>query len=309
MTKRISKSHWDYDCAIIGGGPAGLVSSLYLRRFNRSVILIHAGKSRAAWIPRTHNLIGYDRGISGELLLKRLFRQVNRLGLDHYIAEGVVFCESGGFRIRVGKYGEVTARKVILATGFQDVDPDLENVIELRERGLLRYCSICDGYEYRHQPIAVLAQDDFGLQKGIFISHWTKDLRFIIPEKLKIAPQRIKEIQEVSNKVSRCSILEIEPCSNSNPGVNLYLDGRKGIYARVVYVELGCVVNSEAFKNIPKLHRTKEGFIIATLEQRTSVPGLFAIGDCVNLLGQISVAAGQAAVAATEIHNDLFSIS
>ncbi|MBI3542811.1 MAG: NAD(P)/FAD-dependent oxidoreductase, partial [Deltaproteobacteria bacterium] len=48
-----------------------------------------------------------------------------------------------------------------------------------------------------------------------------------------------------------------------------------------------------------------QGFLVTTTEQRTSVGGLFAVGDCVNLLGQISVAAGQAAVAATTIHNDL----
>ncbi|MBC7692591.1 MAG: FAD-binding protein [Methylotenera sp.] len=57
---------WDFDCAVIGGGPGGLVSALSLKRFRRKVILLNSGKPRAAWIPKAHNLMGFPGGISGK---------------------------------------------------------------------------------------------------------------------------------------------------------------------------------------------------------------------------------------------------
>src|SRR5215213_9834998 len=100
--KSKSKNPPDFECVIIGGGPGGLVSALYLKRFQRSVALVQAGKSRAAWIPRTHNLIGYDRGISGSLLLARLRRQLSKLGLDEFQTEGKVYPINGHFKIDLG---------------------------------------------------------------------------------------------------------------------------------------------------------------------------------------------------------------
>ena len=80
---------------------------------------------------------------------------------------------------------------------------------------------------------------------------------------------------------------------------------RAGRPDEAAYVELGCTVNDSAWGHLRGLRRSPDGFLNTTMEQRTNIPGLFAVGDCVNLLGQISVAAGQAAVAATIIHNDL----
>jgi thioredoxin reductase (NADPH) len=304
-----SRSNTLYDCAVIGGGPGGLVTSLYLRRFRRSVALIEFGKPRAAWIPRTHNLMGYDRGISGKLLLRRLNRQLNHVGIDRFKAKARIYLEpEGGFRIELGRKRFLRSKTVVLATGLIDEEPKLENLQELREKGLLRYCSICDGYEYRNEPIAILAQDDAGIQKGLFIAHWSKDIRFILPETLRLAPQRVQELEAIHAKLSRCRVLKVHARGQDDrDGIDLYLDERDPVYARAAYVELGCRVNDSAYAHLPQLKRTKEGFITTTTEQRTSIPGLFAVGDCVNLLGQISVAAGQAAVAATTIHNDLLA--
>jgi thioredoxin reductase len=63
---------WNYDCLVVGGGPAGLTAALYLARFRRSVLVIDAGKSRAVGIPRSHNHPGFIHGISGPDLLHAL---------------------------------------------------------------------------------------------------------------------------------------------------------------------------------------------------------------------------------------------
>lgn len=294
----------EYDCIIVGGGPGGLVTAVYLSRFKRRVALVHSGIPRASWIPRTHNLIGYDRGISGALLLQRLHRQLNRMELDQIHGVATVRKNGRGFRVSVEGGGELRAKTVVIATGIEDVHPKIPNLDDLRKKGLLRYCSICDGWEYRDQPIAVLARDMEGITKALFLRNWSKDVRIILPQDFKLAPQVARKFQRLRIRYNHCHSLTMEH-SRSPEGLSIRLDGTKPVHCRVAYVELGCVVNDRAFAGIRGLRRSQAGFIITTQEQRTSVPGLFAVGDCVNLLGQISVAAGQAAVAATTIHNDL----
>jgi thioredoxin reductase (NADPH) len=304
--------NWDYDCAIVGGGPGGLISALYLRRFRRRVVLINAGRPRAAWIPRTHNLIGYERGISGPLLLRRLRRQVSAMGgMDWYRAQASARRVRGGFEVdTVGESGGrsvIRARKLVIATGLRDRQPELGNLAQLRRAGLLRYCSICDGYEYRGQPLAVLARDDLGLQKALFIGHWTRDVRVLVPEELRVAPVRGRELARAGIRVVRCRTLTIDPGREPRRGAGAWVcsDGRTPFWCRTAYVELGADVPDGAFARLRGIRRSSDGYLLTTQEQRTGVPGAFAVGDCVNLLGQISVAAGQAAVAATAIHNDL----
>ena len=211
-----------------------------------------------------------------------------------------------GFVITPKKHQPFRAKKVIVATGIEDHQPELENLLELRNLGLLRYCSICDGYEYRNHPVAVIARDEFGIQKALFVRNWTKNLRVILPESFQPGPRHIHELRERGIKLHHVKTLRILP-SQHPKGMELYLDDKRPLFVRATYVELGCSVKSSAFESLKKLSRTKEGILIATTEQRTSIPGLFAVGDCVNLLGQLAVASGQAAVAATTIHNDLLA--
>ncbi len=69
-----------FDCAIIGGGPAGLTAAIYLARFRRNPILFDAGQSRAGWIPVSHNHAGFPDGIAGRDLLARMQRQAESYG-------------------------------------------------------------------------------------------------------------------------------------------------------------------------------------------------------------------------------------
>ena len=60
------------DCLIVGGGPAGLTAATYLARFHRAFVLVDAGKSRARWIPESHNCPGFPFGVAGTALLEKL---------------------------------------------------------------------------------------------------------------------------------------------------------------------------------------------------------------------------------------------
>jgi len=68
------------DCLIIGGGPAGLTAAIYLSRFHLDIMVVDGGKSRAAWIPTSHNHAGFPEGINGEELLRRMREQAQLYG-------------------------------------------------------------------------------------------------------------------------------------------------------------------------------------------------------------------------------------
>ncbi|MEW6056251.1 MAG: NAD(P)/FAD-dependent oxidoreductase [Bdellovibrionota bacterium] len=296
--------NYDFDCAVIGGGPGGLVSALYLKRYLRSVVVVNSGIPRAMVIPKTRNLMGFPNGISGSQILSRLTRHLNKLKVDRLAGEALVTRHRSGFKIKVGNQTPLIARKVILATGIEDIHPDLDNLKDLRRRGLLRYCPVCDAYDYRNEPVTILARDDHGLQKAFFLSRYTRRLHIVVPAALAIAPQRMHELRKLRVRLHRATLRSIEP-SRIKRGVWLCFEDRTPVFSSVVYPMLGAVVRDSAFCELRQLRRSKEGFLIATTEQRLSIPGMFGVGDCVNLLAQLSVAAGQAAIAATTIQNDL----
>jgi thioredoxin reductase (NADPH) len=67
-----------WDCVIVGAGPGGLTAAVYLARYLRDVLVFDDGRSRALWIPRSHNCPGYPEGIPGPELIDRLRRQAQR---------------------------------------------------------------------------------------------------------------------------------------------------------------------------------------------------------------------------------------
>ena len=99
------------DGAVVGGGPAGLTAALYLARFRRSCLVVDAGSSRAAWIPRSRNYPGFPPGISGNDLLARLREQAAGYGarLEHGQVEHIE-PHVEGFSVRYGERSCITRR-------------------------------------------------------------------------------------------------------------------------------------------------------------------------------------------------------
>src|SRR5512132_246061 len=107
------------DCLIVGGGPAGLTAAIYLARFHLDILVVDGGKSRASWIPCSHNHAGFPDGIGGKELLERMRSQAQRYGAK-IITEQVTKLEwdqeTGVFTATWGS-GCEKARTILLATG------------------------------------------------------------------------------------------------------------------------------------------------------------------------------------------------
>lgn len=297
----------DYEVAVIGAGPGGLVSALYLRRFLRSTIIASAGSPRASWIPRTHNLLGYRDGISGADILMRLNSQLDDCGVDRAVGECRVAPIARGFEVSCGKKS-FTATRVILATGMTDVQPSLKNLTRLRRSGLLRYCPVCDAYEYQNKKLLVLAQDAHGLKAASFLSGFSKRVSVLWPSSEKLTSHLSKTRSWRGGPLLVGTLQAMKAVEGGKLAVEFADErGRQRTASfDAAYVALGSTINDSAFRHLKKIERDEDdGTILVDRYQETGHPGIFAVGDCVKGLAQIAVAAGQAAVAATHIHNDL----
>ena len=289
------------DCIIIGGGPAGLTAAIYLARFHLSTRLFDSGNSRAALIPCTHNHAGYPEGITGPDLLARMLRQAKAYGTVREAATvDAIEPLNDGFVVRIGDR-VAHARTVLLATGVVNHRPDMPDDVHdaALQRGLLRYCPICDGYEVTDTRVGVVGTSDHGMREALFLRGYTRDVTLV-------APGGAHDLDPACRtKLDAAGIVHVDgPCGGfAIEGDRLAFDTASGRMAfDSVYPALGSRIRSR-LAVAAGANATDEGCLEVDDHQRTSVPGLFAAGDVVKGLDQISHAMGEAGVAATTIRN------
>jgi thioredoxin reductase (NADPH) len=292
------------DCVVVGAGPAGLTAAIYLGRFRRDFAVIDNGASRCAWIPRSHNHPGFPEGIGGRTLLSRMRRQAERYGAQ--VTSGAVAGLSagrGGFRLATSS-GPLRARKVILATGVLDNAPPLPGLEDAVARGLIRICPICDGYEVIGRRLAVLGRDDHGGAEALFLKTYAQDIALIhVAEPQAIsAPMRrrlAKAGVEILETPLQSVVLEKRRIAALGFGHNAPPRRFEAVYSALgVTPRTNLAVQAGA-------RLDESGRLYVGEHQETSVPGLYAAGDVVRGLNQISTAEGEAAIAATDVHNAL----
>ena len=293
------------DCLIIGGGPAGLTAAIYLARFHLDILVVDGGKSRAAWIPCSHNHAGFPDGISGKELLERMRAQAQKYGAK-IVTEQVTKVErdeaSGIFTATWGS-GCERARTILLATGVTNRRPPMDEKLhdDALARGLIRYCPICDGYEVTDQKVGVIGSDSHGVAEAVFIRGFTADVTLIAPDTaLKLKP-------EDQAKLKAAGIGCIDGPANAVAASDgfIVVETAEGTHAfDSVYPALGSDVHVQLAEQVgAKL--SEDCSLIVDGHQRTDIPGLYAAGDVVLGLDQISHAMGEGGVVATTIRNDL----
>jgi thioredoxin reductase (NADPH) len=298
----VTRQTSDLDCLIIGGGPAGLTAAIYLARFRRNVLVVDDGNSRAALIPESHNYPGFPAGISGRSLLGNLRKQAEEYGarLEQGRVEALVR-DAGAFVARSG--AQVwKARRVLLATGIIDESPDLPGLRDAVYRGALRYCPICDAYEAKDRRIGALGRVEIAGKKAMFLRTYSRDVVLLpIDEPTDMAPSIRDALNKAGIRFPNVPVIDIE---RDDDRIAALLANGERIEVDVLYPMLGCDVRSELATTLGA--RSNDiGCVHVDDRQRTSVDGLYAAGDVVTDLHQISVATGHAAIAATDIHNSL----
>ena len=285
-------SHHLVDCLIIGAGPAGITAALYLHRFRRTVHIIDCGESRALLIPLSHNCPGFSRGISGEELLQRLKEHLSLYNLS-IIQERINTLDSlEGHFIANQKY---LSRTVLLATGIKDILP-MPQLEPLIKSGFIGLCPVCDAYEVIDKRIAVIGCGEKALKEALFLRRYSSHISLLTQGvKHSFSSDQLKIIKQAQIKFINESLLDIK----QETVLNCYFNSGFITYDRM-YSALGCRENNELAKILGlKLKMDK---LIVDKSQQTSRKGVFAAGDIVSGLNQITVAQGQGAIAASAIN-------
>ena len=293
------------DCLIIGGGPAGLTAAIYLARFHLDILVIDEDKSRAGWIPCTRNVSGFPDGIPGKELVERMRAQAQKFGAK-ILLERVTRLErdanDGLFTAACGS-GSVRARTVLLATGVTNRRPPMDEALhdDAVARGLVRYCPICDGYEVTDKKVGVIGSDRHGVAEALFLRSYTADITLIAPDKrMKLAPEDWKKLEAagidcVDGPAQAVAISQDFIVVETADGTHAFDS---------VYPALGSDVHCQLAEMVGA-QLNQVGCIAVDDHQYTGVPGVFAAGDVVIGLDQISHAMGQGGVAATAIRSHL----
>lgn len=299
MTATASRD--SFDCVIIGGGPAGLVAATYLARFRRSVLVLDAGESRAKWIPRTHNCPGFPDGISGVDLLDRLWAQARhyQVPLENALVEHVDGNEASGFLVTLDDR-RLAARHILLATGVVDHIPRMPDVEEAIARGVVRLCPVCDGYEVIDRRVGVLGSGSHALREASFLKAFTDDVTIIADD-----PAKLREEARENGDADAFPVLSgVAGMRLSEAGFEVKTEqGDREVFDSV-YPALGCSIRSQLGTSLG-IDLDDLGHITVDSHQETSRRGIYAAGDVVHSINQLAVAFGQAATAATAIHNRL----
>jgi thioredoxin reductase (NADPH) len=297
-----------YDTLVIGGGPGGLTAAIYLRRFTRNVVVVDKGNSRLCLIPVSHNYPGFPEGVPGSQLLNNLTNQLKNY--DGSVLSGEITALRLEDGIFIGDYlddegntRQIRALTVLMATGVADAGLPIENFREAVQAGAVRLCPVCDGYDVRDKRIAVVTSDTNPVGHALFMRSFSADVTlFDRSKEPMLSGEQRRQIEVAGVRYIESPLLgvtmspDMKPILNTADGESREFDVFYPMLGESARSKLACELGAET-GDCDKL--------IVDDHQRTNVPGLYAIGDVVQGLNQIAVAAGQAAIAATTIHNAL----
>lgn len=254
-------------------------------------------------IVQTHNHAGFPDGISGKDLLARMREQAVKFGARIIIGRIETLRKSKDLFEAEGNGNVHRARTVLLATGVVNNRPAIASDIHdiALQRGLLRYCPICDGYEVTDRRVAVIGTQTHGFNEAVFLRMYTANVTLIAPDSdHMLSDEERRKLTDADVRLvdGPCSPLRIAENSIlvTTPHGELAFDS--------VYPALGSVVRSELAGALGA-QMTADGCLVVDAHQRTTLPGVYAAGDVAKGLDQISHAMGEAGVAATTIRNDL----
>jgi thioredoxin reductase (NADPH) len=193
------------------------------------------------------------------------------------------------------------ARAVILATGVAVTPPQMEALPEAVATGVIRYCPICDGFEVTDKRIAVLGSKQASIEEALFLRTYAADITFLKAVDFDMSAEEAQAAQQNGIRLEQRTL---QTMFLAEGGLLVrYADGQSDRFD-VLYPCLGSVPRSRLACSVGA-EVTPSGGLLVDSRQQTNVPMLYAAGDVLEGLDQIASACGQAAIAATAIHNHL----
>ena len=282
---------------IIGAGPAGISAALYAARGNMNPLVINNGIGALAKAEMIENYYGLEHPLSGKELYDRGLSQAKALGVRIIDAEVLGIGGFDTFTVKTTA-GDFDTVSVILAIGGKRIAPKIPGIKEFEGRGV-SYCAVCDAFFYRGKEVAVVGNGDFALHEAEELRNVTQDVtiytdgkepEFSREHSIAVNTMKIQSI-EGEDKVSGLLLQSDVSAQNAEtPEKSFYpADG--------VFVALGTAGSTEIARQMGA-EVTDKGNIRTDETMETTIPGLFAAGDCTGGLLQVSKAVYEGSMAA-----------
>lgn len=289
------------DVIIIGGGPSGMTGALYLRRSNKSVLILEKENfgGQIANSPKVENF-PTQKAISGLELSDLMFNQINDLGAEFEL-ENVLKVEKINDIFKVTtNYNVYESKAVIVANGVKHRLMGLEHEEELIGNGI-SFCALCDGPMYKGKETFVIGDANTALQYALELSNYCSKVHLLtlfdkfFADKVLIDRVLVKENIEVKHNLNLLAYLGEEKLE----GLlfeNTIDKSRIEYKTDNVFICIGQAPNNEFLKDLVDL---ENGYIVVNSKMETKTPGLFACGDTTKKeVRQVVSACGDGATAA-----------
>ncbi|HEX7401740.1 MAG TPA: thioredoxin-disulfide reductase [candidate division Zixibacteria bacterium] len=293
-----------YDLIIIGGGPAGLTAGIYATRGKLDTLLLERLNpgGLVASTELVENYPGYPEGIVGAELIKKMEEQAAKFGLQTMPYNEVTSVDLKS-RIKSVKADqqEYRSKAVIIASGTEPKKLNIPGEEKFKGKGV-SYCATCDGAFFQGKDIAVIGAGSSGIQEGLFLTRFVNSITVV-----EFMPQMNAEkiLQERAQKESKFKFFlnhMVTSINGENKVESITIKSRetgeeKTVPVAGVFVYVGWNPMTSFLKG--QVDLDKWGYIIAGEDTKTSLPGVFAIGDVrQKILRQITTATSDGTVAA-----------
>ncbi|MBW7573069.1 NAD(P)/FAD-dependent oxidoreductase [Caproiciproducens faecalis] len=274
------------DIIILGNGPAGISSAAYTARAGLDTIVIGRDSGALSKAGEIENYYGFPAPISGEQLVQNGIDQAARLGVSVISDEVLGVSYDGEFTVQ-SKQGTYQAPCVILATGASRKVPRIEGLSKFEGKGV-SYCAVCDAFFYRGKAVAVLGDGDYALHEASELLPVVGSVTVLTNGRTPSAqfPEQISVITKEIEALRGDSVLESIAFRD---GSTQPLSG--------LFIALGVASSADFARTMGA--ETEGSRIVVNDSMQTSIPGLYAAGDCTGGMYQISKAVYDGARAAT----------
>ena len=281
---------------IIGAGPAGISAALYAARGNMNPLVINNGIGALEKAEKIENYYGLEQPLSGKELYERGISQAEALGVRILDAEVLGISGFDTFTVKTTA-GDFDTVSVILATGGKRSAPKIPGLKEFEGRGV-SYCAVCDAFFYRGKEVAVVGNGEFALHEAEELRNVTQDVTIYTDGKepefsrehpIAVNTMKIQAI-EGDDKVSGLLMQSDIAAQDAEAPENSFYP------ADGVFVALGTAGSTEIARQMGA-EITDKGNIKTDEEMATTIPGLFAAGDCTGGLLQVSKAVYEGSMA------------
>lgn len=295
----MAQEHREQDVIIIGSGPAGYTAAIYLGRAGHSPLVIAGALTPGGQLINTtevENFPGFPDGILGPDLMDAMKRQAERFGAA-FLQDDVASVEDHGDHKTVTTNQSETfqARAVIIATGSQYRKLGIPGEAEFSGRGV-SYCATCDGFFFRGKPIVVVGGGDSAFEEAEFLSRFGSSVTLIHRRDSFRASKIMVDRAKANERINLLTNSVVEEIQGDDQGVqslvvrNVLTRETSTLTANGVFVAIGHTPSTDFLDGL--VQRDQAGYItVDGASTRTSTPGVFAAGDCVDSVYRQAISA------------------